>query len=193
MRPAPALVLALLAALLVPRLAAADAVPPPPDNCPPGARGTTSHSGTACEPIPCATDADCRQNQPYGEPPRVCRSTRLCIGEEERRNWRRNNATWKVSVARGDCSSACPAGTTCQEALRCVPDVAESRREDIPTRGPELHASGRRGRGCQCDLAAPAEGALPIGAGLLTAVGALAARRRARGVGWRRADARDAG
>lgn len=176
----PALVLSLLAALLVPRIAAADALPPPPEDCPPGARGTSSHSGPACLPIPCATDADCRRNQPYGDPPRVCRSTRLCIGEEVRTNWRRPDASWKVTVARGDCSSACPAGTTCQEALRCVPDVAESRKEDIPTQAPEARAPGRRGRGCQCDLAAPAEGAPPIGAGLLAAVGALAARRRTR-------------
>ena len=45
--------------LLLVGIARADAVDDPPTDCPNGSEGTTSHSGTWCEPTECSQDADC--------------------------------------------------------------------------------------------------------------------------------------
>jgi hypothetical protein len=58
--------------LLVPAIARADAIDGPPA-CPPGARGTSSHSGTACVLAECATDADCAELGPW-----QCVERRMC-------------------------------------------------------------------------------------------------------------------
>lgn len=49
----------LLIALLLPTAALADAVPGPPENCPRGAAGSTSHEGTWCAPTTCTDDSSC--------------------------------------------------------------------------------------------------------------------------------------
>lgn len=58
---------------LLPSAALADAIDGPPA-CPPGARGESSHSGTACVPWTCAADADCEAGA-------RCEERRLCSFE----------------------------------------------------------------------------------------------------------------
>jgi MYXO-CTERM domain-containing protein len=59
----------------------ADAIEGPPE-CPPGARGVSSHSGARCVAAPCATDSDCGSGmddyQYRGWGGAVCRPYRVC-------------------------------------------------------------------------------------------------------------------
>lgn len=63
------------AALLLSMRAHADAISPPPEDCPSGSIGTASHVGQWCTPHLCA-------EQPCGD--RTCETTGLCVLEEER-------------------------------------------------------------------------------------------------------------
>ena len=98
----------------------ADAIPGPPENCPAGSRGTSSHCGEDCVPLPCSSDSDCKDKT-------ICRKTRLCIRQ----------AKCAVSSGRGAgdepqkmisyeaVHGKCPAGDKCAqgacvEAKRCV-------------------------------------------------------------------------
>lgn len=105
-----------LAALVAPRAARADAVMPPPKDCPTGARGQTSHNGPWCAPTTCAADKDC----PSGE---ICREQALCVSTEtvpSQSGW-----SWgkpiSLSTAHATCDkgAACAKGT-CETARRCV-------------------------------------------------------------------------
>ena len=64
---------ALLSLSLVPATAGADAVPPPPTNCPDGTTGMTCHGGQYCQPSPCKSNADCSGGQ-------VCLPRAFCLG-----------------------------------------------------------------------------------------------------------------
>jgi hypothetical protein len=66
---------ALIAALLLPATAAADAIDGPPA-CPPGARGYSAHAGQWCVPWTCTADADCGGQA-------ACRPWRVCTRESD--------------------------------------------------------------------------------------------------------------
>ncbi len=77
MRTAMALLLALCSSI-----AFADAVEGPPDNCPSGAIGTSSHYGPMCTPDLCNDDAECQAQGMFPRPPgRVCRPSQFCVLE----------------------------------------------------------------------------------------------------------------
>lgn len=57
--------------LLLAGLALADVVDNPPETCPPGSVGTTSHRGPRCAPLLCE-DATCSEDL-------VCQNLRLCV------------------------------------------------------------------------------------------------------------------
>jgi hypothetical protein len=61
-----------LALALVSTRARADAVPPPPNDCPAGSQGETCHGSPYCQPAACKTDADCTTGQ-------TCAVVSLCI------------------------------------------------------------------------------------------------------------------
>ena len=65
-----------LAVLLSPASAGADAVSPPPDDCPAGSEGTASHCGAYCRPIACNDDSDCDDGK-------SCLEQSLCIYQIE--------------------------------------------------------------------------------------------------------------
>src|SRR5262245_44352945 len=94
--------------------AAADAVMPPPDNCPPGSVGEASHNGPWCRPTTCTTDADCDKLRTYEQPavPRVCREQPLCIEsrtEPNRSGWRsREPITRQLALSTCSSGASCP-------------------------------------------------------------------------------------
>src|SRR5687768_4222418 len=65
-------ILACLAVLSIPQLAAADRVPGPPESCPPGSTPETGHGGPHCAPSPdCTGGAECQG--------RACTAIDQCI------------------------------------------------------------------------------------------------------------------
>jgi uncharacterized protein (TIGR03382 family) len=108
----------LLIALLLPAVALADAVPGPPENCPRGATGTTSHEGTWCAPTTCASDTDCWEG-------RCTQDIGLCVTSQQipcggRGGWDPNCKVTQ-SIAHRTCRSDkdCATGT-CEVASRCA-------------------------------------------------------------------------
>lgn len=65
-----------LALLLSPAIAGADAVSPPPEDCPAGSEGNASHCGPYCRPISCNDDSDCDDGK-------SCTEQSLCIYQIE--------------------------------------------------------------------------------------------------------------
>lgn len=97
--------------------ARADAVPPPPEDCPPGALGQTGHDGPYCTPSTC--DGTCEEG-------RTCRSIGLCVVTEERpcggMTTPGETCTYQHVEALGTCNDQadCTTGGECQIADRCV-------------------------------------------------------------------------
>ena len=127
MRRSP-LVFFVLAAVSVPLPALADAVPSPPENCPPGSYGETSHSGQWCQPSTCKTDDDCKSLDNHWarkkSGPHVCRSQPLCILHTKvrpgGRGGFRNPNPIDREVAQSDCNKGCTGVATCERVKRCV-------------------------------------------------------------------------
>lgn len=78
---ATATLLASLGLLAVPSAANADAIDAPPDDCPRGSTGTSSHTDTYCMPSSCTASANCTAPSDIGtERELVCTpSVGLCI------------------------------------------------------------------------------------------------------------------
>lgn len=132
-------------AVLWPQLAAADDLPGPPEECPPGSTPHTEHAGQWCAATTCQRDADCTATSQrarhgvhlYGEERYVCREVSLCVRHEtyelggnlpEPRSSERD-------VAVGACVEArCPAGGDCTTLRRCVlaEDAASLSRAGTP-------------------------------------------------------------
>jgi hypothetical protein len=53
--------------------ARADAVPPPPEDCPEGSRGETSHAGPSCVVVPCTSTSN------LCEPGKSCKPRGFCL------------------------------------------------------------------------------------------------------------------
>lgn len=154
--------LIVLLALLVPSLALADAIEPPPDKCPPGAIGESSHEGAWCQPATCVLDGGC----PKGA---KCRSgVGLCVTRSEvpcggLRPPDLEPCTTTIIEAHGPCATDvdCPTGS-CEVARRCVPGW------NPLERAPKPPASGSKGCGCAATgTASPLGAALLLGLGLL--------------------------
>lgn len=108
---------------LVSSTALADVIGPPMTiECPVGARAGTSHCGTQCHPIACASDADCMAGE-------ACAERSLCVEEVSCGGW---GAT--ATLVHGECASTCAEGT-CQPTRVCVP--AEIASDAGPGGGPE--------------------------------------------------------
>lgn len=119
----PPLRLAFLLAcgLLVSAPTHADVVMGPPDDCPSGARGVTSHYGPRCVPDECADDAECAPMDRFAVRPagRVCRPAAFCV--HERTVTTRMGTTSSIFDFEGPCAAdgTCARGT-CQRRRFCV-------------------------------------------------------------------------
>lgn len=122
--------LALLHAALA-HPAHADVVQSPPDDCPAGSVGVTSHAGQWCAARPCTSDAECAP-PPYDRtsPRRICRELSLCVRSEQYTpgGWHQfrylqdpdlERPTRHVAV--GPCGAGCEAPAACQTGRFCAP------------------------------------------------------------------------
>jgi hypothetical protein len=94
--------------------ARADEVMPPPQNCPPGAQGESSHQGEWCQPHRCTGEAQCRPGQ-------VCREAGLCVQvttQTRGERWGGGEYTEERVMGTGTCD-ACAAPATCLTAKYC--------------------------------------------------------------------------
>ena len=107
--------LVLSAVLASASAARADAVPPPPRNCPDGSVGETGHFGPYCRPLSCANDGECAV---YG-PGFTCQPTSLCIEIVEYTDW--NGQTYQVETVTGTCApdASCPPNAKCDDSPKC--------------------------------------------------------------------------
>lgn len=194
----------LLLVSLAPSRAAADALAPPPTDCPAGSVGQSAQVGTWCEPTECGTaDGQCPQTPfcpgtswPCSHPePWSCSDviSALCVRHETRAEFRRPQlgpqgppVEREIAIALGPCgqNDACAEGATCERARRCVhappapmPAVEQSTpATEAPTPAADRPASPEAppSSGCACGVVAPRPG-LAWTWGVL---GILALRRR---------------
>ncbi|MCA9569708.1 MAG: hypothetical protein KC656_17815 [Myxococcales bacterium] len=105
--------------LLLVAAALADAVPSPPDDCPPGSVGTTGHSGAYCTPEP-TCQATCEAADEQCLPVGLCilEATRPCGGMQDPEA---PPCTYLHREAFGTCTTQdeCSEGT-CTTEDRCV-------------------------------------------------------------------------
>jgi hypothetical protein len=162
-------------------LAHADALLPPPAECPAGSFGTSSHAGPWCMPTTCAAAADCeRFRVRWGATERArfeCRPEALCIRAETARGPRGMSFPREVATASCTATRTCEGDIECTEATRCV-IVGQVSDEELahllPPLPPPRPAASRSG--CGAGLAASS---LVVLALVLLAVGLLRGGKRA--------------
>lgn len=150
-------------------VARADAVGDPPDDCPPGSRGRTSHYGTYCGYLACADASDCYESQ---------RCVVVAFCEHAEPYW----ASFSRDVAPhdrvryvvdGTCDDPCPRGAACVAIGRCVdadfeqPPIPEHALGERPAPPPHPPPPARSGCG-RC--ATQPTGDARLGAGPLVAM-----------------------
>lgn len=115
--------LVLAGALLIPLVAHADAVPPPPTDCPKGAIGDTSHVGTWCRPTTCTDPDKCRQPFVGSKEKQTfrCEKVGLCISTSSAMH-PRGSPVIRREIASKTCSSDsdCSGKEKCVTEDRCV-------------------------------------------------------------------------
>ena len=124
-----------LVVLFAPSDAGADAVGPPPKNCPAGSEGESCHGGPYCDPLECTDDSKCKDGK-------TCQQVHYCVKQLD------CAGGWgKGPYYRDEVKGLCEAGSKCSNgsctALKvCLAgSVAGDGAGDTPSRG------------CSCDLA----------------------------------------
>jgi hypothetical protein len=139
MRTALALMFALSSSI-----ASADAIEGPPENCPSGARGTSSHYGPMCTPDPCNDDAECQAQGMFPRAPgRVCRPSQFCVLE---RTISHPRGDTQLVQFEGPCGAdgSCAIGQ-CRAAKYCVdPDAPATPATDM--RGADMQTDRQTDR-----------------------------------------------
>jgi hypothetical protein len=159
-------VVAALAWLLATPAAQADVVEPPPDDCPAGTEGSSSHCGSYCWPQICVDSSDCTGGK-------TCQALALCLEQTEcGSHWDPDAAPVIINKASRSCASgaACASGT-CETIDVCAEDQS----------GEALEVD--QGCGCRLDgRRADSWGRWPRGGWALwaTALGLILWRRRNR-------------
>src|SRR5262249_51933228 len=117
------------------RDARADAVPPPPKDCPAGTHGVTGHAGPGCVPDKCppgaygtmCADGPCCVASLCGaDAGRTCGTTstcqevKVCTRPRFTIGWGASRHPVKEELAVCDASGACPGGGTCEALMACV-------------------------------------------------------------------------
>ncbi len=117
--------------LLVTSLAWADAIGMPPDDCPEGSVGRSSHCGEVCVPTHCDLSASqCRAEAPVCEAGvGVCVEKQLQDESCGRMPTGPANPMVEVQIARGSCKEPadCGPGQECIVIARCVKPAIASR------------------------------------------------------------------
>jgi hypothetical protein len=116
--------------LFVPGLASADAIMGPPEDCPRGSRGESSHTDTICAPSTCVVDGDCGGGT--GTDALVCAANvGLCIESRTRMpgglrppGVEATPVTYDVASTSCSTDADCAAGTHCVVASRCAQRTA---------------------------------------------------------------------
>lgn len=137
-----------VAALLLSMSAYADAIGPPPEDCPSGSTGRSSHAGRWCKPLPCVNDT-CEADG-------TCETTGLCLLEASDCGGGRRPDTAPCTRTRREAVGLCRTDADCTEGT-CVVDaycVASAEREPAPEDpgapgAPEVPASSGSS-GCLC-------------------------------------------
>ncbi len=108
--------LLLILVVLVPALARADVIGPPPSRCPAGSVGDSSHAGSNCSPTTCGSNGDCEGGH-------VCVEQGLCVQTWD--GWSHGH-NFQVDHAVTTCSDdgGCPPDATCETEKRCVSRVS---------------------------------------------------------------------
>lgn len=156
--------------------ARADAVPPPPTECPPGAIGVTGHNGPYCTPMGCSNDAECGDRMGYDKRARTCADVGVCVEERHESSasgWS-HGAPITLRVAHAACADdgRCQVGT-CERGKHCL--LAEEPTPPSPApQSPAPPTTGSKACG-GCDA-----GASDAAAWLLFAPACLILRRRSR-------------
>jgi MYXO-CTERM domain-containing protein len=150
-----------IAILLSASVAAADAVAPPPTDCPNGTHGESSHTGPYCAPQTCSSDADCSGGQ-------TCRELAMCIAQQACGGLMLDAGPYPDGGFPPPCRFDAVHGL-CNAGAACTTGTCETRRVCA---APEPSASP--GCGCRAGAGGSIAGALAV-----IALGlAIAARRR---------------
>jgi MYXO-CTERM domain-containing protein len=161
-----------LAIALSSRAAMADAVGPPPSNCPDGTMGNSCHGGVYCQPDTCTKDSDCATGQ-------TCASRSFCVAQVSCFNGFDPDAGPDYEPnAEVACASAadCDDGAVCTLEEVCV----------TPGSGGSGGSSGTSsgsmviGNGCSCETIGGSSAPTAITLLVLGAAGAGAVARRRR-------------
>ncbi len=179
------LTLLVVASIGVASVAAADAIPPPPENCPAGSTPVSSHSGSGCKLNPptncpsgwrgmlggvcglseCEQDAQCTNG-------RVCREASLCMEKHDVHHHRMAETftewrAYNVCTSASACESprSCRSQRVCVEPKtgRAVPLLGEANAPKPHEQGATM-SSHRGGCGAGCVMG-PARG-MPFGLGV---------------------------
>ncbi len=161
--------------------ARADAIGPPPTDCPDGTMGDSCHGGQFCHPVTCMTDSDCTAGQ-------TCQVRPFCIVQINCAGGfvdpDASPGMYDQPGAQGPCAttSDCDAGATCSMENVCVSASASDS-------GSSSSGSTVISHGCSCATAGGPDA--PPAAALLAlcaaGAGALARRRDQRASRQRRA------
>ncbi len=114
---ADSLVVVALAWLLIAPAVQADVVGPPPDYCPSGTEGTSSHCGSYCGAQLCADSSECTGSE-------ICQPLPLCLAQTEcSSHWDPDAAPTVIDTANSSCAggTACASGT-CETVNVCATD-----------------------------------------------------------------------
>lgn len=121
-----------MTAILYAGSAHADAVGPPPEDCPSGSHGESCHGGEFCSPSTCAGDPDC-------DPGWTCAELDLCVARIDcASGWTPPGEHYWHDTVHGACPDGpgdCSTGT-CRAVRVCMSDDGET-------------LSGRHGCGCR--------------------------------------------
>lgn len=171
-----------LSALLVSILAGrarADAIGPPPTDCPEGARGASCHGAEYCAVDSCIGPRDCAPGQ-------RCVARELCV--DTVRCFGLGGGTSTTRVIADGCAGC---GARCESQFVCVGDAIDAGRRDAgvldagaaDAGGMDAGTEGDPGHSRYCGCAVPSRGAaLPSGCiGLGAALALALVRRRSPG------------
>jgi MYXO-CTERM domain-containing protein len=150
----------------------ADAVPPPPSNCPDGTMGQSCHGGIYCQPNTCTKDTDCTAGQ-------ICEPRSFCISQVPCFNGFDPDAGPLYEPnAEAACSSAadCDDGATCTPQEVCVSPSSTSSTGSSSSGGGSVEI----GNGCSCSTIGGSARPTAITLLVLSAAGAGALARRRR-------------
>lgn len=172
----PAWLLAACAAMaLWSGVAAADAVPEPPTDCPDGTTPNTCHGGPYCAPTSCTQDADCADGK-------VCRERSLCLGSIScGGGWDPDATPDSSPQILGECGpdASCDPSAPCTPMKVCVSPGGASSSGSGDGSGDDEDLTVT---GCSCRAAGAGNG-LAVGAvaaGVLVAGAAVFVSRRSR-------------